>query len=175
MLTLFKSWSNALIPRSFRIEQGVRTCLAFHVSGMLFGVDARAMQKIARYQILASPRGMPACICGLYRHQGLMIPVLDLSRRFGHAPITPGGRTCILIVEMGLGKWRKEIGLLADDVRGLSEFSLHALKPMPDVGHHMAEIEGLVREGKDFLIVLDHLVLLNDHESACVADFIRQL
>lgn len=167
-----------MIPRSHRIEQGIRTCLSFHIHGLLFGVDARVVQKIARYQLLAVPRGMPHCLCGLYRHQGLMIPVIDISQRFGHEKLEPGGRTCIVIVELGVGKWRKEVGLLADEVRGLGEFPADDLKPMPEVINKQIQVdvvEGLVRLDRDYLVVLDHLRLLTDTESIEVAEFLKGL
>lgn len=106
-----------------------------------------------------------------------MVPVLDLARRFGHSSLEPGGRTCIVIVELGLGRWRKEVGLMVDEVRGLSEFPAQELKPMPDlvqrvVGAEM--VEGVVRLKQDYLVVLDHLRLLNDEESKEVAAYLQQ-
>lgn len=175
ILSLLKPWGKWV--RSRRIEQGVRTCLGFYVSGMLFGVDTRAVQEIARFNILAEPRGMPRCIRGLFRHKGLMIPVIDLAQRFGHAKLEPGGRTCIVIVELGLERWRKEIGLMVDEVRGLSELAVGAIKPMPEAlsKQVLDQVEGVCRLEKDYLVVLDHLRLLTDTEAAEVSDFLKTL
>jgi purine-binding chemotaxis protein CheW len=176
--SLIKACGNALLPRLRPARPAGRACLTFTVGGLLFGIDSRIVQQIARYQILAEPRGKPPFIRGLFRHKGIMIPVVDLSARYGHAPVAPGGRTCIVIVELGVGKWRKELGLIVDEVRGLSEFPLSALKPMPEVVHKMIKVElveGLVKLEKDYLVVLDPWRLLSDEEAGEVADYLKQL
>jgi purine-binding chemotaxis protein CheW len=176
--SLIKACGNALLPRLRPVKPEGCTCLTFTVGGLLFGIDTRIVQEIARYQILAEPRGKPSFIRGLFRHKGIMIPVVDLSARYGHAPVEPGGRTCIVIVELGVGKWRKELGLVVDEVRGLSEFPLSQMKSMPEVVHKMIKVdlvEGLVRLEKDYLVVLDAWRLLSDEEAGEVADFLKLL
>jgi len=176
LLDLINACRRVFLPRPAR--PAARTCLTFTVDGLLFGIDTRIVQEIARYRILAEPRGKPAFIRGLYRHHGIMIPVVDLAARYGHAPVEPGGRTCIVVVELGLGCWRKEVGLIVDEVRGLSEFPLSELKAMPDVVQRMIKvdlIEGLVRLEKDYLVVIDPWLLFSDEEAAQVAEYLGRL
>jgi len=178
LLALINACRNALIPRKQDARLQLRTCLTVTLHGILFGIDTRAVREIVRYRILAEPRNKPPYIRGLFRHRSIMIPVLDLAARYGHGAIEPGGRTCIVIVELGLGKWRKEVGLIVDEVRGLSEFPVTEMKPMPEMVHKMLEVEiveGVVKLERDYLIVVDSWQMLSGEEAREVAGYLKQL
>lgn len=128
--------------------------------------------------MLAEPRGMPRFIRGLFRHQGVMIPVIDIAGRYANQPLRPRGRTCIVLVELGGGKWRRDVGILVDEIFGFTEFASSELRPVPDVTHQMMAVgivEGLVRQEKDLLVVLDACRLLPDVEQQELAAYMRSL
>jgi purine-binding chemotaxis protein CheW len=142
-----------------------RHCLNFFLNGVRFGIDTRVVNGIARYRMLAEPRGMPGSIRGLFRHNGAMVPVIDIAAHYGNQPLRPGGRTCIVLTELGVGKWRRDIGLMVDEISGVSEFGAPELLPVPEAAHRMLQVEiveGLVKQKKDYLVVLDAWRLLPD-------------
>lgn len=158
-------------------QMAIRHCLTFSLNGICFGIDPRFVIEIARYQILAAPRGMPHFICGLFRHNGVMIPVVDIGARYGKQPSRPGGRTCIVLIELGIGKWRREVGIMVDEIFGVAEFAATELLPVPELAHQMLEvqiIEGMVKQEKDYLIVIDVWRLLPDTELEALAAYMRQ-
>lgn len=168
---------DALKPRA-KMAPSRRYCLTFTLNDLWFGIDSGIVKKIARYQILAEPRGMPRFIRGLFRHQGVMIPVIDIAGRYANQPLRPRGRTCIVLVELGFGKWRRDVGIMVDEIFGMAEFAAAELLPVPNVTHQMVSagiIEGLVRREKDLLVVLDACRLLPDTELQELADFMRSL
>jgi purine-binding chemotaxis protein CheW len=167
----------ALTP-GVRHKAARRHCLTFTLNGIWFGIDTGIVKKIARYQMLAEPRDLPRFIRGLYRHQGVMIPVVDIAARYAGKPLRPRGRTCIVLVELGVGKWRRDVGIMVDEIFGMSEFAPSELQPVPNVTHQMMEtgiIEGLVRQEKDLLVVLDACRLLPDAELQELAVYMRTL
>jgi purine-binding chemotaxis protein CheW len=175
LLSLINVCCKALRPRSPKAVTR-RHCLTFSLNGIRFGIDTRVVNKIARYQILAEPRGLPRAICGLFRHQGVMIPVIDIARRYGNHPLRPGGRTCIVLVTLGVGKWKRDVGIMVDEIFGVSEFESSDLRPIPEVAHQMISveiIEGLVKLEKDYLIVIDAWRLLPDAEMEELVAYMR--
>jgi purine-binding chemotaxis protein CheW len=175
LLSLINTCCNALRPRVQEVAVR-RHCLTFSLNGMRFGIDTRVVHEIARYQMLAVPRGMPRSICGLYRHHGVMIPVIDIAARYGTHPLCPGGRTCIVLIKLGVGKWRREVGIMVDEIFSVAEFESSDLKPVPDVAHKMISvriIEGMVKQERDYLIVIDVWGLLPDAEQEELAAYMR--
>lgn len=177
LLSLIHTCCNALRPRA-QATAIRRHCLTFAFNGILFGIDTRVVNEIARYRMLAVPRGMPRSICGLFRHHGVMIPVIDIAARYGTHPLRPGRRTCIVLVGLGVGKWRRDVGIVVDEIYSVAEFGASDLKPVPEVAQQMLEveiIEGLVRQEKDYLIVIDAWRLLPDAEMEALAAYMRAL
>lgn len=154
----------------------VRYCLTFTLNGIRFGVDTRIVNEIVRLGILAVPGDLPQCLRALYRHHGAMIPVLDIAGRYGNQALTPGRRSCLVVIGLGCGKWRRDVGLMVDEVLGVTEFS--SLKPVPEAAHAMMQtgiIEGLLQEKRDMLVVLDGWRLLPDKELEEIAAYMRTL
>ena len=153
-------------------------CLTFALNGIDMGIDIRVVTEIARHRILEEPQGMLGFIRGLFRHNGMMIPVIDLAACYGKHPLKPGARTCIVLVELGVGKWRRDIGIMVDEIVGVSEFELSELLPVPEVAHRMLQveiIEGLVKQKENYLIVLDALRLLPDTALEELAMYMRDV
>lgn len=174
--SLIQACCNALKPQ-VREAAIRRHCLTFSLNGARFGIDTRTVNEIARYQILAVPRGLPRFICGLFRHHGIMIPVIDIAACYGQDSLHPGGRTCIVLVGLGIGKWRREVGILVDEIFGVAEFASTQLKPVPDAAHKLLQveiIEGLVKQEQGYLIVLDAMRLLPDADMAELDAYMRR-
>jgi len=174
LLVLIETVCNSIFPSQKAAAK--RQCITVALHGTRFGIDTRFVKQIARNHILAEPRGKPAFVRGLFRHQGNMIPVLDIAALYGTHPLEPGGRSCILIVTLGIGKWRRDIGLMVDEVLGWEEFAAVDLKPVPEVMHRMLQVEiveGLVQQEKDYLIVLDAWRLVSDAQMEALFAFMR--
>jgi purine-binding chemotaxis protein CheW len=174
--TFINTCRNALKPRAQTALQH-RYCLTFALNGIRFGIDARTVIEIARYRILAEPRCLPHFMRGVFRHDGRMIPVIDIGARYGKQPAQPGGRTCIVLIELGSGKWRREIGIMVDEIFGMAVFSASELLPVPELAHQMLEvkiIEGMLKQEKDYLVLIDVWRLLPDAELETLAAYMRQ-
>jgi len=146
------------------------------LSGNLFGIDTVHIKEIVRCGILAVPRGKPACIRGFFRHDGRMLPIVDLARRYSDHSTDIGGRTCVVVVELGVKK--QEIGILVDEVRGLAEFEQDDLKPLPDMFRRMIAVdivEGLISSPRDVLVMLGIQRLLSREESKMLYEYCKDM
>lgn len=153
----------------------MRNCLTFRISGALFGIDAGQIKEIVRCGILAEPGDKPSFVRGLFRHQSVMVPVLDISARYGTHRTEPSGRTCIVILQASAGYWQQPVGLIVDEVCAMHNFADTALKPLPAEVSRMMNVEiveGLVKLKKDLLIVIDPLRLMSPDEAADLADYL---
>lgn len=165
-------------PTSRANPESARYCLTFTLNGIRFGVDTRTVNEIVRLGILAEPNDLPRCLRALYRHNGVMIPVLDIAGRYGKQPLKQGRRSCLVVIGLGCGKWRRDVGLMVDEVRGVTEFAAANLKPVPAVAHVMMQtgiVEGLLQEERDMLVVLDGWRLLPDRELEEISAYMRAL
>jgi len=74
--------------------------LTFMLGGEMFSIGILCIKEIIWYANLTEVPMMPACIRGVINLRGAVVPVLDLSNRFGK-PSTPVIKsTCIVIVEV---------------------------------------------------------------------------
>lgn len=154
-----------------------RHCLTFSLNGIHFGIDTRMIKRIVRYGILAKPTDRPASVIGFQRHEGNMIPVLDIAARYGTQPLLPGRRTCLVVVGLGYGKWQCDIGVMVDEVLGVLDFRPEDVCAVPEAAHTMMQVEmleGLVRHKESYLILFDALRLLPDEELEALAIYMRE-
>lgn len=175
MMALIRGCRAVLRPRI--AEPLVWHCLTFKLGGNLFGIDTRMVNRIVRYGIPAVPHDKPVCVRGFLRHEGDMIPILDIAARYGHHPLEPGRRTCLVVVGLGHGKWRRDVGVMVDEVSSVAELKPGDVRPVPEDAHRIMRVgivAGMVRQEKDYLIVLDAMRLLSDNELKELSAYVWQ-
>src|ERR1700691_100204 len=74
--------------------------LTFMLGGEAFAIGILAIKEIMEYDSLTQVPMMPACIRGVINLRGAVVPVMDLSARFGKPATAVTKRTCIVIVEI---------------------------------------------------------------------------
>ena len=78
----------------------VRQYLTFTLGNEVFAIGILAIKEIIEYSTLTTVPMMPAYVRGVINLRGAVVPVLDLSVRFGKAPSPVTKKTCIVIIEM---------------------------------------------------------------------------
>jgi purine-binding chemotaxis protein CheW len=79
---------------------------------------------------------MPACIRGVINLRGAVVPVMDLSNRFGK-PVTPVTKsTCIIIVEVATQNEgeSQSMGVVVDSVQAVLEIAASDIEEAPRFG-----------------------------------------
>jgi purine-binding chemotaxis protein CheW len=66
--------------------------------------------------------------------RGRIIPVIDLSQRFGLAPAQDSEVTCIIVVQVIGTVGSSTVGLIVDEVREVVDIADGQIEPMPDLG-----------------------------------------
>jgi purine-binding chemotaxis protein CheW len=151
---------------------GPQQYLTFMLGGEVFAIGILAIREILEYTAPTQVPMMPAYLCGVINLRGAVVPVLDLSIRFGRPGSDPGKRTCIVIIEVVAGDELQQMGLLVDAVNAVVEIAPAQIEPPPSFGTRVRTdfILGMGMVEARFIILLDVRNLLAAGELEQLAD-----
>ncbi|MDA8225716.1 MAG: chemotaxis protein CheW [Betaproteobacteria bacterium] len=140
-----------------RTRQEPEQYLTFLLGGEMFAIGILVIKEIIEFgQVTEVPR-MPGCVRGVINLRGAVVPVIDLSVRFGRPVTEPGRRTCIVIVETGEGEARQVIGVMVDAVSEVLEIPQADIEPAPGFGTRIRAdfIAGMGKVRGRFVMILN--------------------
>ncbi|HJV82007.1 chemotaxis protein CheW [Noviherbaspirillum sp.] len=131
--------------------------LTFMLGGEMFAIGILAVKEIIEYGGLTEVPMMPECIRGVINLRGAVVPVLDLTARFGKAATTVTKRTCIVIVEIDNGEEQQVVGVVVDAVNAVLDIAAADIEPPPAFGAKIRTdfIEGMGKVNGKFVILLN--------------------
>ena len=152
--------SGAALPSQF---------LTFMLGEEQYAVGILHIKEIIEYGSLATVPMMPDCVRGVINLRGAVVPVMDLSARFGRAPSAISKRSCIVIVEvasMDGGGGKQVLGMLVDAVNAVVEIAAGDIEPAPSFGTRIRPdfIAGIGKFNARFVILLDIEQVLSGEE-----------
>lgn len=145
--------------------------LTFMLSGETYAISILRIKEIIQYgQLTAVPR-MPDFIRGVINLRGAVVPVIDLSARFGKPPTPIGRRNCIIIIEVALGTETHNVGVMVDAVNAVLEISNNEIEPAPTFGTNIRAdfIAGMGKINGKFVIILNIQYVLSMDDMATLA------
>lgn len=151
----------ALVPGVLRMAERASAeraqYLTFMLSGEMFAIGILAVKEIIEYGALTKVPMMPACIRGVINLRGAVVPVMDLSSRFGTASTEVTKRTCIVIVEVAADGEHRDVGVVVDAVNEVLEIAAADIEPPPAFGARICSefIAGIGKINGRFVILLD--------------------
>lgn len=131
--------------------------LTFMLGGEMFAIGILGIKEIIEYAGLTEVPMMPSCIRGVINLRGAVVPVMDLSSRFGKASTAVTKRTCIVIVEVETHGERQDMGVVVDAVNAVLEIPSSEIEAPPSFGAKIRSdfIEGMGKVNGKFVILLD--------------------
>ncbi len=142
--------------------------LTFTLGGEMFSIGILRIKEIIWYAQLTEVPMMPACIRGVINLRGSVVPVMDLSTRFGKPPTAVTKSTCIIIVEMDvLGDGESQnMGVVVDAVQEVLEIASTDIEAAPHFGAKIRSdfIEGIGKVNGKFVILLNVNSVLSNEE-----------
>lgn len=131
--------------------------LTFLQQGEMFAIGILCIKEIMEYGKLTTVPLMPDFVSGVINIRGAVVPVIDLSTRFGRnaAKITP--RSCIVIIETESDGEKVDIGIIVDSVSEVLEIPATEIEPAPRFGTNIRAdfISGMGKVNDEFVIILD--------------------
>ncbi len=142
--------------------------LTFMLGGEMFSISILSIKEIIWYANLTEVPMMPACIRGVINLRGAVVPVMDLSNRFGK-PSTPVVKsTCIVIIEVptAVEGEHQNMGVVVDSVQAVLEIPTTEIEPAPSFGAKIRPdfIEGIAKVNGKFVILLNVNRVLSTEE-----------
>ena len=131
--------------------------LTFRACGEVFALPILRVREIIQHRPITRVPGAVAWATGVINLRGKVIPVVDLAVRFGMPATAVGRRTCVVIVEAGVGGAELVVGVMVDSVCEVVEFGRGEIEPPPAFGTSLPAdyLSGLGRLEQGFVLVLD--------------------
>jgi purine-binding chemotaxis protein CheW len=145
----------------------------FRLGNQEYGLPIGAVDEIARPpdHITRLPKA-PEFIDGVINLRGIVVPIVDLRRRFELTSQEPVSTQRILVLTVGGGK----TGFMVDGVSEVMKVPAEAIRPAPEVSPEqmrlIARVANLDAKGRMILLV-DPVQLLNRVEADLLAKFDR--
>ena len=135
----------------------VQQYLTFQLNGEMFAIVILNIKEIIEYGSLTEVPMMPSFIRGVINLRGSVVPVVDLSSRFGRGKTKISRRTCIVIIEVDDGDEKHDIGVMVDSVSEVLEIPRSEIEPPPAFGAKIRVdfIAGMGKVLGKFVIILN--------------------
>lgn len=136
--------------------------VTFRLGADEFGFDVFAVHEILRFQPVTAVPKAPEFVEGVIEVRGILIPVVDLRRRFELADPVIDGDTRIIIVQFN----QERLGLIVDAVTEVLRVPETSLADPPRYIRGLAAeyIRGIVRTQERLIIVIDIDRVLSSEE-----------
>lgn len=130
--------------------------LTFVLRDEMFAIGILNIKEILEYGSLTTVPMMPEFIRGVINLRGAVVPVVDLSSRFGNEQTSITKRTCIVIIEVHSDLGQQDIGVVVDSVSEVLEIPDSDIEPGPSFGAKIRSdfIQGMGKVDGRFVIIL---------------------
>lgn len=132
----------------------------FRIGDETFGIAIERVVEILKPQKVFTIPGLPPFISGVMNVRGMVVPVIDLRRRFGVAPT--GKKERIIMVRYG----KERVGFLVDEIREILGLAQDEIRISPTIfrGFKTDYISGLGKKDERIIILLNIDNLLTSDE-----------
>lgn len=135
----------------------IQQFLTLSLGDELYALPIEHIREIIEFGGLTKIPMMPAFLRGVINLRGAVVPVVDLSVRFGHERTVIGRRTCIVIVEVVQDDEAQMLGIIVDAVNEVLAVEANQVDARPAFGARIRAdfIAGILSQNERFVIVLD--------------------
>ena len=146
--------------------------LTFIIAGEEYAASILKVREVLEYDTVTAVPNTPVWIRGVVNVRGSVLPVVDLGVKFGLPASTISRFSCIVITEVQSDGEKMTLGVLADAVSRVIDFTPEEIEAPPAFGTRV-KIEyllGLGAIGKKFCQILDIDKVLSADELIAVND-----
>lgn len=134
--------------------------LTFVLDGEIYAFGILNIKEIIDYGNLTEVPMMPPFVRGVINLRGRVVPVVDLSARFGKGHTQIAKRTGIIIVETAPDSEdgaQQDIGIIVDAVNEVVDINQQQIEPPPSFGTGIRPdfITGMAKRNDRFVILLN--------------------
>ncbi|MFZ6691729.1 chemotaxis protein CheW [Undibacterium sp. SXout20W] len=144
--------------------------LTFVLGGEVYALEILHIKEIIQYGELTEVPMMPSFIRGVINLRGKVVPVVDMTARFGRGITNVARRTSIVIIELVQDEdsevEAQSIGVMVDAVNEVIDIADADVEPPPAFGGKIRAdfISGMAKRNGRFIIVLNLAQVLSVEE-----------
>jgi purine-binding chemotaxis protein CheW len=137
--------------------------ISFAIGQDQYGVDIMSVREIKEWSKVTALPEQPEYVSGVLNLRGVMVPVIDLRRRFGGGVTECTPTHIIIVVQIN----DRQVGLLADRVLDIVSFDTGKIQPVPRTAQSGTNffLSGLVTHEDTMIALIDLRNLLASRES----------
>ena len=137
--------------------------LTFYIAGEEYGVNILKVKEIRGWEQPTLLPNTADYVLGVINLRGMVVPVMDLRKRFGIQKIEPGKTAVIIVVKVTHSNRERTIGLVVDAVSEVYNIGDDLIMPSPDLGGTISDeyVKGLATIQEKMIILLDIDYLVN--------------
>lgn len=153
-------------PGGSRTEEQV---VVFCLSDQVYGINIESVLEIIRMESVTRVPGTPDFIEGVINLRGKVIPIMDLSKRFGMPPSSVSDSTRVVIVQAG----GVTVGMIVDSVSEVLRVPSSLIEPPPAMiaGSSIDALEGIALVDQRLIILLNLGKVLREEEKYRLESF----
>lgn len=131
--------------------------LTFLLGGEEYGVDILRIQEIRGWEGATGIPNTPEYVLGVINLRGLVVPVLDLRKRFNLPKADFDAATVIVVVNVVHDNDDRVMGIVVDGVSDVYNFSVDKINEAPDLGMSISTevVKGFAMVEEKMIIILD--------------------
>jgi purine-binding chemotaxis protein CheW len=150
--------------------------LTFFTASEEYAISIVKVREIIEYETVTTVPNTPPWISGVTNLRGKVIPVVDLAVKFGLPPSRIAKFSCVIITDVLFQGESLTMGVLADAVSQVIDFSADDIEPTPPFGTRVKTeyLLGMGSLGKKFCLILDIDKVLSAEEILAVTESIPE-
>jgi purine-binding chemotaxis protein CheW len=151
--------------------------VTFQVGGEEYGLDIKSITEVIRPLKITPLPKMPEFIEGVINLRGVIIPIVDLRKRFAPGKTVQHPKSLRIMMVKGAasratGDARELLGLIVDSVQEVLNMPLKNMEPPPAAatGQNAEFISGMGKVGDRLIIFLDITRILSTQERSALEE-----
>jgi purine-binding chemotaxis protein CheW len=130
----------------------VHEYISFSIGADQYGVDIMAVREIKGWADITHLPKQPDFVRGILNLRGVLVPIVDLRRRFGEGLTEVSPLHIVIIVQIE----GRQIGILGDRVLDIISLSPEDIQPVPHLGEGRHELLfGLATVNQTMIALID--------------------
>jgi len=150
--------------------------LTFALDKEEYAIEILRVNQIIRLQEITAVPRTPSFVRGVINLRGMIIPIIDLRKKFSMSEHIDTERTCIVVIQLEQADKKVNMGVVIDEVREVLEIPACDIEATPDFGAGIDTdfIMGIAKTGKNVKILLDISKVLTSTELKTLSSMIKK-
>jgi purine-binding chemotaxis protein CheW len=151
-------------PVRTRGEAKERPLVVFSLDDQRYALPLTRVQRALRVVAITPLPNAPSIVLGIIDLGGIVIPVVDVRRRFNHPPRDVRLSDHLVIAEAG----KRTVALLVDETKGVIEAAPGSFAPAEEIVPGLGLVDGAMKLADGLILIHDIERLLSLEEDTAV-------